>query len=152
MELMKPLRIVEDSGRSHFLFLMVIARSFEFVRKTFMEIFAINIQCIKTSVAKKKSGEVIFEERCGGSRQKSTKYSVTERKLVRDHINSFLRKMSHYCRNQNTNNKEYLSPDLNICKLYRAFELKYPNTNVSRHYYYHRVFVTDFPNLSFKLP
>lgn len=44
-----------------------------------------------------------------------------------------------------------MCPDLNILKLYRAFELKYPNTNISRRYYY-RVFVKDFPNLSFKLP
>lgn len=102
-------------------------------------------------ITRKKNGEVIFEERRGGSREESIKYSVTERKLVRDHINSFPRELIHYCRNQNTNNKEYVSPDLNIHKLYRAFKLKYLNINVSRRYYY-RVFVTDFPNLSSKLP
>lgn len=120
-------------------------------KQTFMEIFAIDTQCIKTFITRKKNSEVIFEERCGGSRDKSTKYSVTEWKLVRDHINRFPREISYYCHNQTTNNKEYLSPDLNIHKLYQALKLKYPNTNISRRYYY-GVFITDFPNLSFKLP
>lgn len=45
-----------------------------------------NTQCMKILITRKKSGEVIFEECRCGSRQNSTKYSPTERKLVRDHI------------------------------------------------------------------
>lgn len=71
--------------------------------------------------------------------------------MVREHINSFLREVRHYCRTQTGTEKEYLSSDLNIYKLYRAFQMKYPDTTISHRYYY-RVFVKDFPNLSFKQP
>lgn len=120
-------------------------------KQTFMEIFAITTQCIKTLVAKKKNGALTFEDNRGGKRRGTAKYDVTERKLVQEHVNSFPRDVSHYCQNQSAKEKEYLSPDLNICKLYRAFTLKYPNVQVSRKYYY-KVFKKDFPNLSFKLP
>ncbi len=119
-------------------------------KKTFMDIFGITTQKIATLVMKKKSGVTTFVDERGGKRGDS-KYSVTERKLVREHINSFPQEVSHYCRTQNGTEKKYLSPDLNIYKLYRAFKLKYPDTTISHRYYY-RVFKKDFPNLSFKQP
>ncbi|KAJ8969755.1 hypothetical protein NQ314_001592 [Rhamnusium bicolor] len=57
--------------------------------------------------------------------------------------------ISHYTRNRSS--KEYLSPDLNINRLYRAFSGTFLDTNIS-YRFYPQVFKKRFPNLSFKQP
>ncbi|KAJ8928292.1 hypothetical protein NQ314_019158 [Rhamnusium bicolor] len=80
---------------------------------------------------------------------KHVQYTEEHSHLIHEHINSFPRSESHYCRKKST--KEYLSPDLNINRLYRAFIQKYPNTNISSKHY-RKIFKKDFPHLSFKHP
>lgn len=59
------------------------------------------------------------------------------------------KKKSYYSRLKLS--KEYLSPDLNIHRMFKAFKEKYTNVNICERYY-RRVFKKDFPKLSFKTP
>lgn len=47
--------------------------------------------------------------------------------------------------------KNTLSQDLDTNRLFWAFKEKYPQSNVS-FTFYHKVFITDFPKLSFRKP
>lgn len=61
----------------------------------------------------------------------------------------FPREESHYTRNKN--NKEFLSPDLNISRLHSAYKIQNPDSNVSIKFY-RRTFQKYFPTLSFRRP
>ena len=50
-----------------------------------------------------------------------------------EHINKFPRQESHYSRGKTQ--KEYLSPDLNLSKMYRCFQTENPNVAVSKTFY-----------------
>lgn len=50
--------------------------------------------------------------------------------VITQHVNSFPRQPSHYSRHKSE--KLYLSSDLSLAKMYRAFCEKYPNSKVSR--------------------
>lgn len=63
-----------------------------------------------------------------------------------EHIDSFPRDVGHY--NRDRSDKEYLSGDLNVNRLFKAFEKKYPGTKMSAKFY-RTVFMKDIPNLSF---
>ncbi|XP_072399045.1 LOW QUALITY PROTEIN: uncharacterized protein [Diabrotica undecimpunctata] len=115
-------------------------------KQTFMKIFAITPQRITTIVKKKKSGDYMYTDKRGGA--KMFKFTVHDRRLVKQHINSFPRDVSHY--NRLKSDKEYLSSDLNVHRLFRAFQEKNP-CNIS-HKFYRSVFLKDFPNLSFRRP
>ncbi|KAJ8929244.1 hypothetical protein NQ314_018123 [Rhamnusium bicolor] len=52
---------------------------------------------------------------------------------------------------RNNTFKVYLSPDLNIHRLYKAFKEKYTASRIPQSFY-RRVFKRDFPMLSFKRP
>lgn len=86
----------------------------------------------------------------GGSR--TTQNMQEWRDKIREHISSFPSEISHYSRSKTES--KYLSPDLNVSKMYRAFLEKYcqelPQKPVSRQWY-NQVFLTDF-NLSFRVP
>ncbi|CAG9830117.1 unnamed protein product [Diabrotica balteata] len=116
-------------------------------KQTFMKIFAVTPQRITTIVKKKKSGDYIYTDKRGGA--KMFKFTVHDRRLVKQHINSFPRDVSHY--NRLKSDKEYLSSDLNVHRLFRAFQEKNPCTHIS-HKFYRSVFLKDFPNLSFRRP
>lgn len=116
-------------------------------KKTFLNIFGISPQKITLLVKLKKEGQVIYKEKRGGA--KNLKYTMNDRIQIRDHINSFPKEESHYGRKQNE--KEYLSPDLNVSRLFTAFKIKYPESKVEQKFY-RKVFLKDFPFLSFKKP
>lgn len=116
-------------------------------KKTFLSIFGISPQKITLLVKLKKEGKVVYKEKRGGP--KHIKYKMNDRVLIREHINSFPREESHYGRN--LNEKEFLSPDLNVSRLFTAFKTKYPESNIDKKFY-RKVFLKDFPNLSFKKP
>lgn len=116
-------------------------------KKMFCETFGIHGRIIETLASIKKSGVMIFQENRGGPRR--IVYSEEDRKIVREHINSFPKDVSHYSRN--SSEKEYLSSDLTLKKLYEAFQLKYPENEKITYEYYKRVFHRDF-NISFRKP
>nr|CAI5841801.1 unnamed protein product [Callosobruchus analis] len=50
---------------------------------------------------------------------KTSKFSENDRNAIRDHVNSLPRDVGHYTRAKS--DKEYLSPDLNLHRLFKAF-------------------------------
>lgn len=116
-------------------------------KNTFLNIFGISSKKVATIIKKKQSGEVIFKDKRGGP--KSFKYTLHDRQQVKDHINSFPRDIGHYTRMKSE--REYLSQDLNMNRLFNAFLEKYPNSKVS-YKFYRKVFLKDFPKLSFRKP
>jgi hypothetical protein len=71
---------------------------------------------------------------------------------VIDHINSFPAYQSHYCRKDNPNRK-FLSPELNLRKMYHLYVEKCSSLNTSavKEHYYRHIFNTEF-NLAFHVP
>lgn len=117
-------------------------------KQTFISIFAVTKNEIDTLVKRKKMGESIYNEK-RGKYNKPCKFSESDRLDVKTHINSIPRCESHYTRARSS--KEYLSPDLSVNRLFKAFKEKYPDTNVTYKFYL-KVFSEDFPNVSFRKP
>lgn len=117
-------------------------------RNTFMHVFGISKRRIETLVKAKKNGEVVFKEKRGNKAQNS-KFSAADVDLIIEHVNSFPRNESHYGRRKS--NKEYLSQDLNISRLYRAFKDRHQDSNITYKFYY-RTFKKRFPQISFHRP
>ncbi|CAH1114807.1 unnamed protein product [Psylliodes chrysocephalus] len=139
-------RIAESSRRQCSIFYTVSDGSGNLVlvcKGTFLNIFAITSKKIEILVKKKMSET---DKRKGNSQ---SKFTENDRQLVRYHIMSIPRDVSHYSRQKSE--KEYLSPDLNIHRLHRAFLEKFPDSRVT-YKYYRLVFLKDFPNLSFYCP
>lgn len=113
-------------------------------KKTFIDIFKISPQKISKLVEKKQSGVTIYKDKRGGA--KNCKFTYNDRLMVRAHINLFPRDVSHYTRAKS--DKEYLSPDLNISRLFKSFQSKNP-TSIVTYKFYRKVFLKDF-NLSFR--
>lgn len=117
-------------------------------KKTFLEVYGITKRRIETLVKAKKSGDVVYKEK-RGNKKKMRKFTENDEELVIEHIQSFPREQSHYSRLKTQ--KEYLSSDLNMNRLYLAFKEKYPQTEISYRYYY-CTFKKKFPSLSFHHP
>lgn len=114
-------------------------------RSTFQEIFDLVPKRVQTLVELKQMGNPIYTEK-RGNKTEHRKYTVQDENLVVEHVNSIPREVSHYGRNKSE--KEYLSPDLNISRLFKAFKEKYPNAQISERFYFD-TFKKKFPNLSF---
>nr|CAI5839316.1 unnamed protein product [Callosobruchus analis] len=87
-----------------------------------------------------------------GRHQPKNKISPESRNAVINHIQRFPRYKSHYSRSQNCNTR-YLSPDLNIRKMYRFYiEIcKESNQTPVKESYYRHIFNSEF-NLRFHYP
>uniref|UniRef100_A0A1B6LMA7 DUF7869 domain-containing protein n=1 Tax=Graphocephala atropunctata TaxID=36148 RepID=A0A1B6LMA7_9HEMI len=88
----------------------------------------------------------------GGARKNEETLEWTQK--VIDHIKSFPTEESHYGRAK-IKDRLYLSPDLNVSRMYRAFLEKHSTEYngkppISRQWY-HEIFLTKF-NLSFSMP
>lgn len=92
-----------------------------------------------------KGGKSCSDER---GIHKNRPHAITDntKQQIREHINSFPRQESHYSRNKTKN--EFLCPDLNLAKMFRLFQEKFPNINRR---IYEDVFRSDF-NLKFGIP
>uniref|UniRef100_A0A1B6KHW1 DUF7869 domain-containing protein n=1 Tax=Graphocephala atropunctata TaxID=36148 RepID=A0A1B6KHW1_9HEMI len=118
-------------------------------KNTFCNIFAVSGKRCQLLVKHKQNANPVYTEK-RGNKQVDRKFSNDDRALVFNHIQSFPRDVSHYGRKDS--GKEYLSPDLNISRLYQAFKQKYPDSPVTYRYYY-LIFNKNFKNkLSFKQP
>lgn len=116
-------------------------------RNTFLNIFGVTRKRISTIIKKKKQGETTFVDK--RKRNYSSKFTQEDRLRVKGHIMSIPRDISHYTRAKSA--KEFLSPDLNINRLHKAFLERNPESSVT-YRFYRSVFLRDFPNLSFKRP
>ncbi|CAH1115708.1 unnamed protein product [Psylliodes chrysocephalus] len=105
------------------------------------------------NIPKNRKRKVESEARVSGNEYvtgKSMKNKpATDRQMVRDHINTFPRDESHY--NRTKSEKEYLSSDLNMNRLFKAYKIKHPGTTVT-YKFYRSVFLKDFPKLYFRKP
>lgn len=116
-------------------------------KKTFLNVFGVSPQKITNIVKKKKAGDLVYKDNRGGPFK--FKFTDSDRKLVKAHINALPREEGHYSRSKSE--KEYLSSDLNMSRLFASFKEKYPDSIVSQQFY-RKVFLKDFPKLTFKRP
>lgn len=99
---------------------------------------------------KKESGVVETDQR--GRHIPGNKIDEGAINLVKEHINSFPKFVSHYTRTDNPNRK-YLSPELNVTKMYKLYEEFCVQKEVQplKLSKYRNIFTTQF-NLSFHKP
>ncbi|KAG5891648.1 hypothetical protein JTB14_001818 [Gonioctena quinquepunctata] len=116
-------------------------------KSTFRNTFAVTRKKVDVLVAKKKAGETFYSDK--RTCHKKSKFSENDREAIRTHINLIPRDVGHYTRTKS--DKEYLSPDLNVNRLFRAFQKRNPGTAVT-YKFYRSVFKKDFPKLSFRRP
>lgn len=115
-------------------------------KKTFCAVFSLSDKKVYNLCLRKKSGEYVFKEKRG---KKNKKYTEVNLQSVMQHIKSIPAEESHYGRAQSS--KKYLSPDLNIHRLFHAFKKINPDSIVT-YKYYRSVFKSRFPDLSFHRP
>lgn len=117
-------------------------------RQTFSQIFALSHKQVQVLVEKKKGGSINYNDK-RGKHTKERKYNEQMRNQIRAHIKSFPVEENHYSRKKS--DKQFLSPDLNINRMYRAFKEKYDNTIVT-YRYYSDIFHKEFKHLRFGRP
>ncbi|XP_072402179.1 uncharacterized protein [Diabrotica undecimpunctata] len=120
--------------------------------KTFCSTFAVTPRRVQLLGEKILDGKMDMSEKRGGARQNIFK-TVWTNKII-EHIESFPKIESHYAK---TPDKLFLSPDLNVSRMYRAFLEKYcadyqpPNKPPVTRQWYNEIFISKF-NLSFARP
>ncbi|XP_072379979.1 uncharacterized protein [Diabrotica undecimpunctata] len=122
--------------------------------KTFCSTFAVTPRRVQLLGEKILDGKMDMSEKRRGTRQNIFK-TVWTNKII-EHIESFPKIESHYARAK-TPDKLFLSPDLNVSRMYRAFLEKYcadyqpPNKPPVTRQWYNEIFISKF-NLSFARP
>lgn len=96
-----------------------------------------------------KKPSMSFDDKRG--KHSKRKIDMNEKQKIYDHINSFPKVPSHYCRSQTK--REYLDPNLSISKMYELYveECNQSNTEPQKYYLYRNIFNTEF-NLGFHIP
>lgn len=117
-------------------------------RKTFSTIFAITHRKVQELVERKKRGDSSFIDQ-RGKNSKRSKFTLNLKQQIRKHITAFPREENHYSRSKSS--REFLSPDLNINRMFLAFKQKFPDS-VATYKLYGSVFRKDFPMLRFGRP
>lgn len=120
--------------------------------KTFKGIFDLTARRVQTLSTKKKAGCVTYVDKRGknpASQLHRKKFTDDHKSAVILHISGFPSEESHYGRSKSS--KQYLSPDLNIHRLYLHFKTLNTNSPVT-YKYYKSVFKSEFPNLAFARP
>ncbi|XP_022160525.1 uncharacterized protein LOC111026704 [Myzus persicae] len=111
-------------------------------KNTLLNTFCITRRRVMTLQDKIKLGIMTPRDNRGKHLNRPHAIDAPVRDLIRQHINSLPRQPSHYSRIA-TDNLQCLSSDLNLCKLYRSFKNKYPDTKVSK-CIYRNIFRSDF--------
>lgn len=117
-------------------------------RKTYSEIFDLSHKRVQVLTKKKQLGHTVYVDKRGAAK-KPRKYFPELREQIRAHIELFPIEENHYSRKKSE--KKFLSPDLNMNRLYIAFKKKYPKT-IASYRYFCDTFKKDFPNLRFGRP
>lgn len=120
----------------------------EVCKKTFCDVFKITKRRVATLIQLKKSGSIEYVE-TRGNKKTNRKFTLDDEKQVVDHINCFPREESHYCRAKT--NLQFLSQDLNIRKMFIAFQSSFSDTHITERYY-REIFNKKFKSLRFKQP
>ncbi|KAJ8931556.1 hypothetical protein NQ314_015502 [Rhamnusium bicolor] len=94
-----------------------------------------------------KAGETFYNDK--RTCHKKSKFSENDRNAIKAHVNSVPRDVGHYTRAKS--DKEYLSPDLNINRLFKAFKKLYLESALT-YKFYRAVFKKDIPKLLFRRP
>ncbi|KAF6207360.1 hypothetical protein GE061_018601 [Apolygus lucorum] len=116
-------------------------------KKNFMDTFKISNKRIQNLQQKLKSGETSPRDQRGRYLNHPHAKLRIFRRLVIEHIKKFPRQESHYSRSTTT--KMYLSPDLNLTKMYNSFKHDHPEATISKTLY-RQIFKTF--NLAFGQP
>jgi len=121
-------------------------------KQSFMHLFSLSNSRLQNLIEHTKKGKISFISNIGknpNSHVHKIKYQEETRNSIILHVMQFPREESHYTRNKN--NREFLSPDLNISRLHTAYKIQNPDSNVSIQFY-RRTFLKYFPTLSFRRP
>lgn len=102
-------------------------------KSTIIHTFSISSRRIQTIQTNMKQGISVPKDKRGMHFNRPHSINNDLKNLVRSHINSFPRQPSHYSRHKTE--REFLSPDLSVSKMYREFNDKHPEVEVSRIYY-----------------
>ena len=113
-------------------------------RKHFMQVFDINQSHIETALKNRRKSGLVKNKPAQTPANKTPDAVV---KLVKDHIDSYPRVCSHYCRRDSQ--MEYLDPSLSVRKMHDMFVKKH-GAAVSE-YVYRETFNTEY-NISFNNP
>ena len=87
-------------------------------KHTFLDTLSISEKVVRVCMSKKEQKKPLDDQR--GKCPSGNKISDDDAKFITDHILSFPRVESHYCRS--STNKQYLSPELNIAKMYELYK------------------------------
>ncbi|KAJ8969794.1 hypothetical protein NQ314_001577 [Rhamnusium bicolor] len=93
---------------------------------------------------KNQGVNAVMDHRSKGTTTK--KYFSEVHEEIKGYIDSFPREENHYSHNKSA--KLFLSPDLNLNRMYRAYIEKCPRSSVT-YKFYAEIFHTDFCNLRF---
>jgi hypothetical protein len=88
-------------------------------KTTFLNTLAICDSWVETTIAKSSNGNGLSPEKRGKHLNRPHRYGPETVQSVKDHINTFPRVMSHYCRERTK--REYLETGLNQEKMYRMY-------------------------------
>lgn len=146
-----PKRIKADAHSSKSYVTQIFLMGFRVCKQFFLNTLAITNRRF-TTVCNKISKEGFVQTDQRGKHPPSNKISEQRRNDVISHIKMFPRYRSHYSRSQNAASR-YLSPDLNIKKMYSLYCewcLELDKSPVKQSYYRH-IFCTEF-NLKFHKP
>ena len=125
----------------------------EVCKKTFCDIHAVGKRRIEVLCEKLKAGVLLAGDARGTHRNHRTVPDEVKEK-VREHIQSFPRRQSHYSRGDNQK-REYLPEGLSIAQMHRLYLSKYEPTAdesyVVKEWLYRKIFNEDF-NLGFGYP
>ncbi|PSN52493.1 hypothetical protein C0J52_11211 [Blattella germanica] len=123
-------------------------REFDVCRKAFMAIHGISKKKIEYLVKKLQITGCAPSDMRGKHGNHQHKLSVETVSIIRQHINSFKGRKSHYSLNDSS--KTYLPEEMNITKMLQMFKCKYPDVKVS-YETYRDIFSKDF-NIAFGYP
>ena len=117
----------------------------------FLNTLGISDKMVNTAHKKINSIGMCNDDSRGKHETRPNKTTEMQKMYVRQHINSFEKVESHYCRRDSK--KEYLPPDLSVAEMYRLY-LEYcakVGAPTVSHYIYNEIFNTEF-NLAFHTP